>query len=356
MTEESDGTLLAKHNLAVATLLLLRGSKLPDLHEEFLNIYVLPNERLNVWHADLYFAIKITVVVNNWPMSDLLFSGGFPEPASRVLKRRNQHDDELPDNMSDGEHLLYARCTYVRAQYNAGTLSAEEVDKFRGGRTWCQSVQRALPHILHLVRRVQQDPTLLQIDSSNLQGQFARPDSHVVPTRGRIALNQDDLPGTTAILAEAIGQAVRRMAEKRSETPSTEPIDHSTNLDTPAPSVEPTPTTEGVNMTSQPANTRRPWTSDEEAALLAGLATVGGPHWSQILALYGPNGSISNVLCDRGQVQLKDKARNLKLSYLKAGKEVPSELRGVTGSLGKRKRTKQGSSKTTEDQDMDVET
>lgn len=359
----ADSTLMAKHNLAVATLYLLRpGNKLPDLHEEFLNIYVLPNEHLDTWHADLYFAIKITVVISSWPMSELLFSCGFPEPASRVLKRQNQLHDELPDNMSDGERLLYTRCAYVRAQYNSGALSVEELEKFRGGRTWYQSVQRALPHIINLVRRVQQDPTLIQRHSLSLQGQFARPDSHVVPTKGRIAFSQDDLPGTTAILAEAIGQAVCRMAQQRSEIPSTEPVERSTIYDISIPladprpgDLEPTPTIEVADMTSQPVHTRRPWTSDEEAALLAGLAIVAGPHWSQILALYGATGSISNVLRDRSQVQLKDKARNLKLSYLKAGKEVPSELRGVTGSLGKRKRTKQGDEKPAEDEEMDLD-
>ncbi|CAK4034858.1 Transcription factor TBF1 [Lecanosticta acicola] len=81
---------------------------------------------------------------------------------------------------------------------------------------------------------------------------------------------------------------------------------------------------------------RQPWTKPEEDALLAGLERVNGPHWSQILALYGRGGSVSEVLKDRNQVQLKDKARNLKLWYLKTGKEVPPALRGVTGELRKR--------------------
>ena len=83
---------------------------------------------------------------------------------------------------------------------------------------------------------------------------------------------------------------------------------------------------------------RRPWTSEEESALLAGLDRVGGPHWSAILALYGAGGSVSEVLKDRNQVQLKDKARNLKLWFLKSGREVPPSLKGVTGEL----KTKEG--------------
>lgn len=78
---------------------------------------------------------------------------------------------------------------------------------------------------------------------------------------------------------------------------------------------------------------RRPWTQDEEKALMDGLDRVKGPHWSQILALYGNGGSISEVLKDRNQVQLKDKARNLKLFFLKSGIDVPVYLQRVTGEL-----------------------
>lgn len=66
---------------------------------------------------------------------------------------------------------------------------------------------------------------------------------------------------------------------------------------------------------------------------MAGLDQVKGPHWSQILALYGPNGQINDLLKDRNQVQLKDKARNLKLFFLKSNIEVPYYLQCVTGEL-----------------------
>ena len=81
---------------------------------------------------------------------------------------------------------------------------------------------------------------------------------------------------------------------------------------------------------------RRPWTTEEEQALMAGLDAVKGPHWSQILALYGPGGTISEALRDRTQVQLKDKARNLKLFFLKSHIEVPYYLGFVTGELKSR--------------------
>ena len=78
---------------------------------------------------------------------------------------------------------------------------------------------------------------------------------------------------------------------------------------------------------------RRPWTPDEENALMAGLDRVKGPHWSQIHAMFGPGGTINDVLKDRSQVQLKDKARNLKLFFLKSNIEVPYYLQFVTGEL-----------------------
>ncbi len=81
------------------------------------------------------------------------------------------------------------------------------------------------------------------------------------------------------------------------------------------------------------ASTRRPWTDVEENALLDGLDKVEGPHWSQILALYGKGGSLGEQLKDRNQVQLKDKARNLKLFFLKSSTKVPIHLQAVTGDL-----------------------
>lgn len=66
---------------------------------------------------------------------------------------------------------------------------------------------------------------------------------------------------------------------------------------------------------------------------MAGLDQVKGPHWSQILALYGAKGQVSEILKDRNQVQLKDKARNLKLFFLKSNIEVPYYLQCVTGEL-----------------------
>lgn len=75
---------------------------------------------------------------------------------------------------------------------------------------------------------------------------------------------------------------------------------------------------------------RRPWVPAEEAVLSEALQLIG-PHWSKILEAYGPGGSKNEVLKNRTQVQLKDKARNWKMAYLKNGQPVPDYLAKVTG-------------------------
>lgn len=96
-----------------------------------------------------------------------------------------------------------------------------------------------------------------------------------------------------------------------------------------AASAKASPTSRRAGHPSQ----RRPWTTDEENALMQGLDYVKGPHWSQILAMFGPGGTVNEILKDRNQVQLKDKARNLKLFFLKSQIEVPYYLSFVTGEL-----------------------
>ncbi|GMM32795.1 Tbf1 protein [Saccharomycopsis crataegensis] len=77
---------------------------------------------------------------------------------------------------------------------------------------------------------------------------------------------------------------------------------------------------------------RRLWTPEEEHALREGLKTKGA-HWAGILSMYGMDGTISEALKDRNQVQLKDKARNWKMYYLKEDIPLPDYLKGVTGEL-----------------------
>ena len=95
--------------------------------------------------------------------------------------------------------------------------------------------------------------------------------------------------------------------------------------------------TDAVRPKASMFTTRRTWTKQEEEALLKGMDKVQGPYWSQILELYGPGGKISEVLKDRTQVQLKDKARNLKMFFVRLGLPIPAVFQYVTGDYESRK-------------------
>lgn len=135
---------------------------------------------------------------------------------------------------------------------------------------------------------------------------------HPSPTRAERSCNQrsppDSVPGSTRELYEqARVAAADRVIQKR------------------------------LAATVAAANSaRRTWSTAEEDALMHGLDRVQGPHWSKILAMYGADGIYGDVLKDRSQVQLKDKARNLKMYFLKTGQAVPACLSHVTGDLRKR--------------------
>jgi len=124
----------------------------------------------------------------------------------------------------------------------------------------------------------------------------------------------------------------------------------SNSIDTSNNSSSSTTTTTTTNLATtnqqrrqRPANTtnpprlrhilRRPWSPEEEEALIEALKEFG-PSWSKILEKYGAGGSKSEALKNRTQVQLKDKARNWKMGFLKNKGEVPEYLAKVTGDLG----------------------
>lgn len=95
--------------------------------------------------------------------------------------------------------------------------------------------------------------------------------------------------------------------------------------------------TDAIRPKTSMFTTRRTWTKEEEEALLKGMDRVQGPYWAQILELYGPGGKISEVLKDRSQVQLKDKARNLKMFFLRLGLPIPAVFQYVTGDYEARR-------------------
>ncbi|KAM0786198.1 hypothetical protein ACM66B_007002 [Microbotryomycetes sp. NB124-2] len=79
---------------------------------------------------------------------------------------------------------------------------------------------------------------------------------------------------------------------------------------------------------------RVPWSTTEEQFLIKVMSELGAA-WSQMIALYGPNGTNSRIFEKRTAMSLKDKAVNVKLSYLKTGKALPPCFEEVSVPLSK---------------------
>ncbi|KAI0453150.1 telomere repeat binding factor-domain-containing protein [Xylaria acuta] len=191
-----------------------------------------------------------------------------------------------------------------------------------------ESASRATALALESIARTQYHPTALPHPSNQTQSptnnhnykaqqaqapqyfpyqqQQTQPQQSVVNMQTNYQTPNDHLPPNQSDSTPALYERARQAAAARSSTHARREGSHST---------------------------RRPWSPEEEKALMMGLDMVKGPHWSQILSLFGPNGSISQILADRTQVQLKDKARNLKLFFLKTNSEMPYYLQCVTGEL-----------------------
>ncbi|EGW33394.1 uncharacterized protein SPAPADRAFT_55275 [Spathaspora passalidarum NRRL Y-27907] len=169
-------------------------------------------------------------------------------------------------------------------------------------------------------------------------------------------------PHSDEILQRETPEAQPRVPVQNSITnaPSTEPTNDSTAIESsedyqnltstllPSEIVE-----RQIHLRINPGTTsrtghRRPWTRDEEKALRHALE-LKGPQWATILELFGNGGKISEALKNRTQVQLKDKARNWKMFFLKSGLPVPGYLSRVTGDLDResKPRTKGPRSKKT---------
>ncbi|CCJ29895.1 unnamed protein product [Pneumocystis jirovecii] len=74
---------------------------------------------------------------------------------------------------------------------------------------------------------------------------------------------------------------------------------------------------------------RVPWSEVETSCLMKAIEEHGS-QWSFILSLYGPNGTLSRDLAERGQVQLKDKARSIKEEYIRAQWKLPPGFESIT--------------------------
>ena len=72
------------------------------------------------------------------------------------------------------------------------------------------------------------------------------------------------------------------------------------------------------------------WTQAETIAFEEGLRKVEGPHWREILGLYGRKGKVNQVLKDRTPGDLYDEAKSLRQEFVDSGREPPDYLKPFT--------------------------
>ncbi|KAK3070969.1 TTAGGG repeat binding factor [Teratosphaeriaceae sp. CCFEE 6253] len=299
MFQPTQQELIRKANIAtfVSSILGAHDVSFFHLNEYFMETFVPSGHRLLKWQGAIYLELKtqtyISAIMNIDGSPQAMLDELFPPDLDALILTRHPDAPSLSPSEQDFLDRCRARKSYLLAEPSTDEAVTELPKKYQWGdfvREFSSCISKNVDGIMNAPVRSQ--ATIGGSDRKGANGAHGA---------------QDTLAGSAKNNA---GQSV------------------------PPPTQQPS---SGEKKSSAPSSTiRQSWTKPEEDALVSGLEKVNGPHWSQILALYGRGGSVSEVLKDRNQVQLKDKARNLKLGYLKMGKEVPMALRGVTGELQKR--------------------
>ncbi|KAK5165594.1 TTAGGG repeat binding factor [Saxophila tyrrhenica] len=283
MFQPSQQETIRKANIAtfLSSILGAHDVSFFHLNEFFMETFVPLGHRLLKWQGAVYLELKtqtyISALINSDGSPEAMLDELFPLDLDAQILTRHPDAPSLSPSEQDFIDRSRARKSYLLAEESAGETVGELPKKYQ----WQEFVR-----------------------------EFAVSVSKNIDAIMNVPGGSSDRRGNTS-------QTIR--------DPLTAPKNSST-----------TDGTATRKPTAPSSAMRQPWSKAEEDALLSGLEKVAGPHWSQILALYGRGGSVSEVLKDRNQVQLKDKARNLKLFHLKMGNEVPAALRQVTGELRKR--------------------
>ncbi|KXT00484.1 hypothetical protein AC578_4066 [Pseudocercospora eumusae] len=302
MFQPAQQEIIRKANIAtfISSILGAHDVSFFHLNEFFMETFVPLGHRLLKWQGAIYLELKtqtyISALMNSDGDPEEMLDELFPPDLDAQILTRHPDAPSLSPSEQDFIDRSRARKSYLLAEPTSADALKELPKKYQ----WSDFVREFASCITKNVDGIMNVPVRSQAVSGSAKGANA------------------DISGQNAANGASNGAlaAVQNLSinGKSSGSGSSEPRKAAPGAST----------------------IRQPWTKPEEDALLAGLERVNGPHWSQILALYGRGGSVSEVLKDRNQVQLKDKARNLKLWYLKTGKEVPPSLRGVTGELRKR--------------------
>lgn len=309
MFQPNQQEIIRKANIAtfVSAILGAHDVSFFHLNEFFLETFVPLGHRLLKWQGAIYLELKtqtyISALINSDGSQEAMLDELFPQDLdSRILTR---HPDA--PSLSPSEQDFIDRSRARRAYLLAEPATEDTIRELPKKYQWNDFVREFAGYISKNVDSIMSVPTRAQ------------------PVFGGTGERR-------AAQAQALQESMNLMNSQAQRSTPPGP-----GLVLRQQSSQPPTLAPSTGKSATPSGTvRQSWLKPEEDALVAGLEKVNGPHWSQILALYGRGGSISEVLKDRNQVQLKDKARNLKIGYLKTGREVPVALRGVTGELRKR--------------------
>ncbi|KAI5250419.1 hypothetical protein E4T43_00192 [Aureobasidium subglaciale] len=330
----SQQEVVRKANRAIFISSILEGHDISffDLDSRFLETFICPGQRLLKWQGTIFLELKtqayIAALMNNDGPAESLLDELFPPDLADQLLSRHPDTPNLAPSEQDFLDRARSRKQYLfdEPQYEAYSTLPRKYG-------WHDFLREFAVSLSKNVEAVINNPARTPVSQPGIISPSFRAGSRGTPGSGRFGSLSSPIAGNQDLSNGLNGQnSLNQDSAQRQPTPL-RPIQRSPDIGQTATSPKPRskPAKSGGSATQ-----RQPWKQEEEDALMAGLAEVKGPHWSQILSLYGRGGSVSEVLKDRNQIQLKDKARNLKLYYLKMGKEVPECLRGVTGELRKR--------------------
>ena len=325
MFQPSQQETIRKANIAtfISSILGAHDVSFFHLNEFFMETFVPLGHRLLKWQGAIYLELKtqtyISALINSDGNPEAMLDELFPSDLDAQILSRHPDAPSLSPSEQDFIDRSRARKSYLLAEDALEEALRELPKKYH----WYDFVREFASCISKNVDGIMNVPTRTQ---ASLSGSAADRRANAVQalndTLGRNAQQSqagaNSTGGIPGVQSLALGLSLNDRNAQSGAGGQRDTNDSSKKAITAASTI------------------RQPWTKPEEDSLLSGLGQVNGPHWSQILALYGRGGSISEVLKDRNQVQLKDKARNLKLWYLKMGKDVPPALRGVTGELRKR--------------------
>lgn len=328
MFQPSQQEVIRKANIAtlVSSLLGAHDVSLFHLNEYFLDTFVPLGHRLLKWQGAIYLDLKtqtyISALMNSDTSAQVLLDELFPNDLDAQILTRHPDAPSLSPSEQDFVDRSRSRKSYLLAEPVLDDSLADLPKKYQWHdfvREFAACISKNVDGLLNIPLRTH------NIFGAGHHGRRRADATHSV---------RDALAGQQGVMPRKAPQSdafsgMSGMPPLHQHQPSPAAAAAGAAAAATAAGSEKTPASGGTTV-------RQAWTDAEQEALLSGLEKVDGPHWSQILALYGRGGSISEVLKDRNQVQLKDKARNLKLWYLKTGKDVPVALRGVTGELRKR--------------------